>query len=373
MRVLVASDTIEGLSSQQAGEALASGWPQEQVVVRPVGEAGAGFLTALADGAGVAVSATAWGDAVVSTARGPGWAAVQVEGVRSTEPIPYAATSRPLGDALNSLLPELVEELPEPVELLPEPVELIPEPVELIPEPVEGPFRVYVDLAGLAVHDGGAGLLAGLGATASGDLDHGVQGLAGLQELDLDAARRALSGVELVGVVPEDQLRAALVGLRGITSLAGRAAGTPTDDMLAIDAALDHFAALAAPDLRNAPGGGACGGLGFALLALGGRLTTGTEIGLAATTFTGVDLVVTGCSEFDFAARGGGVVKAVAAAAGRALSPCIAIAGRVVIGAREMRTMGIDAAYAVRDAHPSGADAEAVAATARRVARSWSW
>ena len=66
---------------------------------------------------------------------------------------------------------------------------------------------------------------------------------------------------------------------------------------------------------------------------------------------------MTGCSEFDFAARGGGVVKAVAAAAGRALSPCIAIAGRVVIGSREMRTMGIDAAYAVRDTHPAGADA----------------
>ena len=86
-----------------------------------------------------------------------------------------------------------------------------------------------------------------------------------------------------------------------------------------------------------------------------------------------MDLVVTGCSEFDFAARGGGVVQAVAAAAGRVLSPCIAIAGRVEIGAREMRTMGIDAAYAVRDAHPAGADAEAVAATALRVARSWSW
>jgi len=345
MRVGVASDTIEGLSSQQAGEALAAGWPQAQVVVIPVGEAGGGFLTALADGAGVDVETTGWGEAVVSRASAPGWAAVQVEGVRSAEPIPYAATSRPLGEALRSLLPQ----------------------------PVEGPFRVYVDLAGLAVHDGGAGLLAGLGAAASGDLDHGVRGLAGLQELDLDPARRALAAVELVGVVPEAQLRQPLVGLRGITSLAGRAAGTPTEDMLTTEATLEHFANLAAPELRNAAGGGACGGLGFAVLALGGRLTSGTEIGLAATTFSGTDLVVTGCSEFDFAARGGGVVKAVATAAARALSPCIAIAGRVVIGSREMRTMGIDAAYAVRDTHPAGADAAAVAATARRVARSWSW
>ena len=364
MRVLVASDSIEGLSSQQAGEALAAGWTRGQVTVLPVGEAGAGFLTALADGAGVGVETTGWGEGVVSRATGPGWAAVQVEGVRSSDAIPYAATSRPLGEALKSVLPEPDERLPELVEGLPH------RPGVGAPA---GPYRVYVDLAGLAVHDGGAGLLAGLGATATGVLDGGVRGLAAVQELELTAARRALAGVDLIGVVPEDQLRQQLVGLRGITSLAGRAPGTPTDDMLATDAALEHFAALAAPDLRNPPGGGACGGLGFAVLALGGRLATGAEIGLAATTFAGVELVVTGCSEFDFAARGGGVVKAVAAAAGRALSPCIAIAGRVVIGAREMRTMGIDAAYAIRDDHPAGADAAAVTATARRVARSWSW
>ena len=94
MRVVVASDTIEGLSSQQAGQALAAGWPQAQVVVIPVGEAGAGFLTALADRAGVDVETTGWGDAVVSRAtrtelgRGAGG------GSPIHRPIPYAATSR---------------------------------------------------------------------------------------------------------------------------------------------------------------------------------------------------------------------------------------------------------------------------------------
>ncbi|MCA1481218.1 glycerate kinase, partial [Bradyrhizobium sp. NBAIM08] len=123
----------------------------------------------------------------------------------------------------------------------------------------------------------------------------------------------------------------------------------------------------------DAPGAGACGGVGFAVLALGGRLSTGPEVLLSDVSFAGADLVVTGCSVFDFAARGRGVVKAVAEAAAEALSPCIAIAGQVVIGAREMRTMGIDAAYAVRDTHAGPVDAEALTATARRVARSWSW
>ena len=88
--------------------------------------------------------------------------------------------------------------------------------------------------------------------------------------------------------------------------------------------------------------------------------------------------MVTGCSVFDFAARGGGVVAAAAQAAAGALGPCVVVAGEVLIGAREMRTMGVEAAYAVRrttgDA-PSGGDvgADELAATARRVGRSWSW
>ena len=42
-----------------------------------------------------------------------------------------------------------------------------------------GPTGLVVDLSGLAVHDGGAGLLAALGAEADQPLDQGVQPLAG--------------------------------------------------------------------------------------------------------------------------------------------------------------------------------------------------
>jgi glycerate kinase len=56
----------------------------------------------------------------------------------------------------------------------------------------------------------------------------------------------------------------------------------------------------------------------------------------------------------------------------------VVIAGEVVIGAREMRTMGIEAAYPIRastlDA-PTGGDLSAadVSQAAVRVARSWRW
>ena len=87
--------------------------------------------------------------------------------------------------------------------------------------------------------------------------------------------------------------------------------------------------------------------------------------------------MVTGCSVFDFARRGGGVVAAAAELAAARLSPCVLIAGEVVVGAREMRAMGIEAAYAVRESslgEPTGEVTEdELRRTAERVARSWHW
>jgi glycerate 2-kinase len=348
VRVLVASDTIGGWSSAQAGAALAAGWPSAAVMVLPVGEAGGGFIQAMADQLGTTVATSASDEVLVSSAHAGDRAVVGAEGPAGGDGIPYAATSRPLGEAIAGVLSEA------------------------------RPKRLYVDLAGLAVHDGGAGLLGALGATADRPLDAGVAELTGLTALDLTAVRDRLAGIEVIGVVPADQLQQPLLGLRGITSLAGRSAGTSAELMLSTDATLERLAGLTDLPTTNPPGAGACGGLGLAVLALGGRLSTGPALTLGARPLPSVDLMVTGCSVFDFAARGGGVVAAVAQAAVTALSPCIVVAGEVLIGAREMRTMGIEAAYAVRE---SVADAPTPAAftedelrvTARRVARSWSW
>ncbi len=336
MRVLVATDRIGVLSSAQAGRALAEGWPGASRAVLPIGEAGAGFVQALADLAGMTVVTAADGDVVVSTALTPGLAVVGIEASNPVEGLPYDASSRPLGEAVARVLAEF------------------------------RPRQLYVDLAGAPVHDGGAGLLAALGASADGELDRGVAGLGDVTRLDLGQVRARLADTELIGVVPADQLTQPLLGLRGITSLLGRGEGASPERMLQTDAALERFARLAGPDVVAEPGAGAAGGLGFAIRALGGRLTTGPAVALASVDLTGVDLVVTGTSTFDFAARGGGVVAALAAAAGAALSPCIVVAGEVFIGSREMRTMGIDAAYAAGETGD-------LAAVARRVARSWSW
>ena len=352
MRILVATDSIGTLSSQQAGEAIASGWlPASEVSVLPVGDAEAGFITAYADLIGVMTSSWASDGATVTTAQGPDTTAVQVLGANHGPGIPYQESSRPIGDAIGALLTE------------------------------RAPLRMLVDLAGLWVHDAGAGLLAALGATSDRPLDRGVAGLDGISDVDISPVRALLGDTELIGVVPASQLSQQLLGLRGITSVAGRATDVEPELMLRTDAAVEAFAQLASSAHVATPGAGACGGLGFAVLALGGHLSTGPALTLASPDgqhgLYGADLVVTGCSVFDFASRGGGVVAAMAEAAAAALIPCIVIAGEVLIGAREMRTMGIEAAYPVResllDDPRRQISRSELAMTAQRVARSWSW
>ena len=81
-------------------------------------------------------------------------------------------------------------------------------------------------------------------------------------------------------------------------------------------------------------------------------------------------------SAFDYSSRAGKVPHGVAQVAEEALRPCVVLAGKVLIGSREMRALGIESAYSLVDlvgeerafADPSGALADLAA----RVARTWS-
>jgi glycerate 2-kinase len=89
-----------------------------------------------------------------------------------------------------------------------------------------------------------------------------------------------------------------------------------------------------------------------------------------------VDLVVSGEGAFDYSSRGGKVVYGVAQVAGKAVRPCIVLAGRVDVGTREMRALGVEQAYAMVEhvgesrafADPTGA----LASLAEHVAGQWS-
>ena len=118
----------------------------------------------------------------------------------------------------------------------------------------------------------------------------------------------------------------------------------------------------------------------FALRALGATREAG--IGLVADAVRlderarVADLVITGEGAFDYSSRAGKVPYGVASVASEALRPCIALAGRVLVGAREMRALGVESAYSLVDMvgeeRALGDPAGALADVAERVARTWS-
>jgi glycerate kinase len=357
MRVIVCSDAIGSLPSAAAGAVLAQGWPRARTEVLAMASAGERFAPTIAQLSGTDPAADVTTGVLSSVVDTPERLIVCPE-LNAEYPVPADrhASSAVFGEAVRAAIEASPYRAPE----------------------------VVVDVSGNSARDAGAGLLAGLGAGADVDLRGGAAGLSGAGRVDLGPAQDLLAGRELVLVVPDHEQRSLLLGLRGITAVEGRANEWPPELMLATDAALQSFTAAAAPDRPDEPGWGACGGAGFAAAALGGRVVAGADYCAELTGLDGrcrgADLVVTGCSTYDFAHRGGAVVARTVRAGTDALAPVILIAAEVFIGQREMRAMGVESAYPVRDPlHQSvgdeqdQVDPEQLAGTARRVGRSWTW
>lgn len=364
MRVLVVSDTVGALSALQAAQAIAEGWAAQgaEVAAVPMGEAGRGVGQAVADIMGrqlqlsVATPAPSAPHASVANlltfldADDDVALVSQDAGQAPAARVPLDATSLSLGEQLRVLL----ERHPR--------------------------RRVVIDLGGLDVHDGGAGLLAGLGARADHPLDAGVAGLSGVSAVDCSAPRTLIGDADLLGVVPTEELDRQLLGLRGVTSMRGHVVGLDQDVMLRTDEALADWAQALGADAGQ-PGAGACGGAGLAVLALGGRLLSGPQLcaGLVdlERTLPLADLVVAGCAHLDFVRRGGDVIGYLAQRAAVHTKPLVVLASTVAVSGRELRTFGVEAAYPV---HPGRLPADAptvarpdVERLAARVAGTWSW
>jgi glycerate kinase len=362
MRVLIAPDKFAGtLTAVEAAQAIAEGWrrraPGDQTVQVPMADGGPGFCDVLHTSLGgdlLAVTVTGpYGDPVPGTVlltEGTAYVeSAQACGLHLTsqhERDPERATSYGVGELLAAAVGA-------------------------------GARRVVVGLGGSGTNDGGAGMLAALGATADAPLDRGPVALADVTRADLDPARSRLADVALMTASDVDN---PLLGLTGATNVYGPQKGVVEERKQALDAALEAFARATDRRTANAKGAGAAGGLGFALLLLGAHRTPGVDlvadtVGLAEHA-AAADLVVTGEGAFDFSSRSGKVAYGVAAVAGRALRPCIALAGQVLVGSREMRAMGVESAYSVADLVGEeaafGRPGESLSRLAERVARTWS-
>ena len=251
-----------------------------------------------------------------------------------------------------------------------------------------GAKRIVLGVGGVATTDGGAGLLQALGARLTDDrgreLPPGGAALSLLASVDLSSLRD-LSGLEFLLASDVDN---PLLGPLGAAAVYGPQKGASLEEVPLLEDGLRRWADLAeaavgGPAVRDAPGAGAAGGIGFAaLLFLGARMRPGIELLLELASFgsrlDGARLVITGEGSLDAQTLHGkaplGVARA--AAAHEPPVPVIAVAGRCALTDEELRAAGIIRAYALSDLEPdlerSIANAGSlVGLLAERIAADW--
>ena len=356
MRVLIAPDKFAGtLSAVEAAEAIAEGWrrraPGDELDLAPMSDGGPGFVDV--------VHAALGGDLLSVTVEGPYGGPVPGLVLRVGDTA-YVESAHACGLHLTR------DGDPEKASTY--------GVGQLVAAAVDsGARRVVIGLGGSGTSDGGAGLLAALGAEPSAALRGGAAGLAGLDQVELPTSPDA----DLLIASDVDN---PLTGLFGAAKTYGPQKGIAEERLPAVDGLLVHFAERTDSRLALEKGAGAAGGLGFGLMLLGARREPGIELvaGLVdlAARARRADLVITGEGAFDFSSRSGKVPYGVAAVAAEAIRPCIALAGRVLVGSREMRALGIEAAYSVVDLvgedRAMSDPARSLAALSERTARSWS-
>lgn len=371
MRVVIAPDKFAGtLSAVEAARAMEAGWraaaPRDEPVLRPMADGGPGFVDVLAASLG--------GNRVPVPTVDPVGRRVTGE-ILLVGDIAYVESAQACGLHLVA-----------PRERDPNRTTSYGLGLLLFAAVEMGARTVVVGLGGSATNDGGAGMLAALDAAAldaSGyALPHG--GAALVACAGLGGAPRLRPGVTLVAATDVDN---PLTGPHGASNVYGAQKGASGRDVALLDAALTRFAEVlerelptCPPALAAIPGGGAAGGLGAALLALGGRCESGVglvrnAVGLDAE-LDGAGVVLTGEGSFDHQSLRGKVVAGVAAAARDRGVPCLVVAGRVSVDRRQSAAAGVREAYSLVD--EVGADVamgrprDAVRRLVQRLARQWS-
>jgi len=146
-----------------------------------------------------------------------------------------------------------------------------------------GARDIMIGVGGSSSNDGGAGMLAALGVEfcdASGHVvDTAPAGLVSLAAVDARNLYPRLADARITIMSDVDN---PLIGERGATAIFGPQKGVRPERVAAIDEILLRYAMLAEQaigrSVRELPGSGAAGGLGFALQLIGGTLRSGAEV-----------------------------------------------------------------------------------------------
>lgn len=325
MRVLVAPDKFRGtLSAPQAARAIDRGWrrvrPDDDIDRLPLADGGEGTLAALVGPNGRVLRVRVHGPlgdpteaefgvagdvGVVEMARASGLALLS-ERRRD----PTRASTRGTGELMRAALDEGAKEL-------------------------------LVCIGGSATNDGGVGMASALGArfldARGSSLRDGGRALVDLASIDLSGLDRRLAEA---GVTVLTDVDSPLTGPHGASVVFGPQKGASPDDVWVLDRALGHLAAVVlrdlGVDLKNEPGAGAAGGLGFGLMAFcGARLRPGVDAVMEVVGFRerlgAAELVITGEGTLDEQSLAGKVVAGVLREARDAGRPAVILAGRATV------------------------------------------
>jgi glycerate kinase len=343
VRVLVAPDKFKGcLSALGVAEAIRSGIEslttdaRVQVTVLPLADGGDGSVEA-AVFAGSRVQTVEVHDAVgelqlAQIAFDGTTAVVEVAGTCGLATVqgplrPLASSSRGLGEAIRAAA--LLE-----------------------------PKTIVIALGGSASTDGGAGMLAALGAEFRDEQGRLVEPDGGslhrIVHVDLRNAFD-FDGIELIGA---SDVTSPLCGVQGAAHVFGPQKGADPELVAVLDQGLRTLVQacttipnIDAPALADIPGAGSAGGIGFGLLLLGGSLVSGADYFLDLLRFDThaqqCDMLVTGEGRLDDQTSGGKLISAVCSRAGN--TPVAAVVGASTLDQQAAQRLGLSKVIALRD------------------------
>ncbi|MCJ1885341.1 glycerate kinase [Pseudomonas sp. LA21] len=373
MKVVIAPDSFkESLSAPEVAQAIARGWlrarPADEMLLRPMADGGEGTVDAvLAAKPGERRECRVCGPLGQPVTAHWGWlddgtAVIEMAAASGLHWVPERkrdatrTTSRGTGELMREALDA-------------------------------GARKIILGLGGSATNDAGLGLLQALGArfhdAQGAELGAGGAVLGTLMEIDLSGLDPRLQQVEIEVAADVNN---PLCGPHGASAVFGPQKGASPAQVEELDAALRHFAEVAARTLGEDhslfSGVGAAGGLGFASRAfLKARFRPGIELvaelsGLEQA-LQGAGLVITGEGRLDGQSLHGKTPVGVARLARRAGVPVVALAGSLGEGLAELRGEGIEAAFSLVPGPMSLAQACSQAATelesrAEALARFWS-
>ncbi len=311
LSVVIAPDEFGGtLSAVDAASAIADGWlssrQADRVRLLPQSDGGPGFIAVL----------QAAGVVTVRTLRVPGPLGDPVDAT-----IGYGADGTMYLEAAQACGLHLLGREPDPSSARAATTAGVG--TMLASAVASGAGRIVVGLGGSATTDGGRGAVEELGG--------------------IGAARARMNGIDLVVASDVDN---PLLGPAGAAAVFGPQKGADPVTVQDLESRLTDWAASLGDAVASMPGAGAAGGLGAALLALGGRRRSGADVVAEATgrrrELADADVIVTGEGRYDEQTARGKVIAALAAEAGG--TPVIVLAGQVrgtpdVVGVTAVRSV----------------------------------